>query len=283
MKKMKASAALVAPMLISACLRVDAFATPRLLSGAVERRSATRPQPRHEQPNLYAPCTHTSCIYPKRTLEPSSRRSSSLPSKSTTTALAAFAAVASAVDVFYRTSPLLAAFLTCGANASAADVVAQKRASSAARAGSGGAVAAAIPFEKRRTLAFLLYGGLYQGVAQEFLYNRFLPKLFGSGSSPSAVIGKVLFDMLILTPILCLPVAYVVKSMVYQRPLSDAWNRYSYDVREAGLLKKCWCLWGPVQCLTFGIVPEHFRVSFVSSVSFFWLIVLSTISSGKSD
>uniref|UniRef100_A0A7S4MGE0 Uncharacterized protein n=1 Tax=Odontella aurita TaxID=265563 RepID=A0A7S4MGE0_9STRA len=195
---------------------------------------------------------------------------------------ASFSTIASVINTFYRTSPLLAAFLTCGANASAADIVAQKRASIVA-ADPNNENKHCRPIEKRRTLAFLLYGGLYQGVAQEFLYNRFLPKLFGVGTAPPAVIGKVLFDMLVLTPFLCLPVAYLVKSMVYQRPLSDAWERYSYDVREAGLLKKFWCLWGPVQCLTFGIVPEHFRVSFVSSVSFFWLIVLSTISSGKSD
>lgn len=199
---------------------------------------------------------------------------------SPSSATSSLSKVASAISTFYRNNPLLAAFLTCGTNASAADIVAQKVTPGAVEARQGGEQTSR-PIEFRRTLGFLLYGGLYQGIAQEFLYNRFMPILFGTGTAPLAVIGKVLFDMLILTPFLCLPFAYAFKSLVYQRPLSDAWRRYAFDVQKAGLLKKFWSLWGPVQCLTFSVIPEHFRVSFVSSVSFFWLIVLSTISSGK--
>lgn len=47
---------------------------------------------------------------------------------------------------------------------------------------------------------------------------------------------------------------------------------------ENGLLTKYFLLWGPVQCITFSIVPEHLRVSFIAVVSFFWLIILSSVS-----
>lgn len=56
-------------------------------------------------------------------------------------------------------------------------------------------------------------------------------------------------------------------------------RRYWHDVRRNGLWTKYFALWGPVQCLTFSVVPEHYRVSFIACVSFFWLIILSTISS----
>lgn len=42
-------------------------------------------------------------------------------------------------------------------------------------------------------------------------------------------------------------------------------------------------LWGPVQRLTFSIVPDHLRITFIAAVSFFWLIILSTILGRKQD
>ena len=81
--------------------------------------------------------------------------------------------VLGAVDTFYKTMPLASAFLTCGIKASLADMVAQKRASKDVvqadedRFAENDALVLgeieATPLEKRRTFAFLLYGGLYQG------------------------------------------------------------------------------------------------------------------------
>ena len=66
-------------------------------------------------------------------------------------------------------------------------------------------------FEKRRNLAFFLYGGLYQGMAQEVIFNEVFPLIFGQGTDPLTVASKVLCDSLFITPFLCLPVAYIVK------------------------------------------------------------------------
>ena len=57
-----------------------------------------------------------------------------------------------------------------------------------------------------------------------------------------------------------------------------ALRRYLADARR-DLLVKYWALWTPVQCLTFGVVPPQWRVPFIALVSFFWLLVLSSISS----
>jgi hypothetical protein len=57
----------------------------------------------------------------------------------------------------------------------------------------------------------------------------------------------------------------------------DALSRYVSDAKK-DLLWKYWLIWTPTQCLTFSVVPVHLRIAFIASVSFFWFILLSTIS-----
>lgn len=129
-----------------------------------------------------------------------------------------------AIDVFYKTMPLTAAFATCGVKASAADLVAQKRAAMKAAEAEGSLTATdeeilgeiTTPVEKRRNFAFFLYGGLYQGMAQEIIFNEIFPKIFGQGTDIFTVASKVTFDMLVVSPFVCLPVAYLVKSVIFQ-------------------------------------------------------------------
>lgn len=216
---------------------------------------------------------------------------------------------AAAIENFYVTSPYAAAAITCGAKASAADFVAQRR-HIKTRAEEAEAAAAAEaeaevnspeyrveeegtppplvvfedekievePFHTARNVAFLLYGGIYQGMAQEFIYNHLYPVWFGSDTSVPVVLSKVAFDLLVQTTLVTLPVAYLVKSAIFRYSPAEGMRRYWEDIRTHGLLTKYFTLWGPVQCLTFGVVPEHLRVSFIALVSFFWLIILSTVS-----
>jgi len=160
--------------------------------------------------------------------------------------------------------------------ASAADAVAQKSAAVAT------AVKERTPVDLRRNLAFLFYGGAYQGMFQEFLYNTVFPFLFGEGGGAIVAFKKVAFDMLVITPFLCLPIAYIIKALVFKQTFMTGINRYINDVKNNSLLKKYWMVWIPVQSLTFTIIPIHFRITFIAAFSFFWLILLSTIAS-KSD
>ncbi|KAL7545047.1 hypothetical protein ACHAWF_008413, partial [Thalassiosira exigua] len=90
-------------------------------------------------------------------------------------------AVFSAIDTFYKTMPLTSAFMTCSMKASFADWVAQKKAAAEVSQSQVDAYAEKdsiilgemeTPFEKRRNFAFFLYGGLYQGMAQEVRLNK---------------------------------------------------------------------------------------------------------------
>ena len=178
------------------------------------------------------------------------------------------------VDTFFRTAPYTAAALTCGIKAFAADSIAQQRTKQALLPNADNK-----NMDIKRSVAFVAYGSLYQGVTQEFVYNHVYPQLFGCGTSVSVVLAKVLFDLLIQTTLVTLPIAYLTKAAIFKYSIGKALSQYVNDIREHGLLKKYFMLWGPVQCLTFSVVPEHYRVSFIACVSFFWLIILSTISS----
>ena len=172
--------------------------------------------------------------------------------------------VLSAVDNFYRSSPYLSAFLTCGLKAATSDSITQRFEKS--------------PFCVTRNAAFTLYGGLYQGVVQYIIFNKIFPLVFGSGTDLATVAAKVLTDQFILTPFLCLPAAYLIKAIVFRKTLKYGLQRYVADAKR-DLLWKYWAIWGPTQCLTFSVVPEHLRIAFIAFVSFFWLLILSSISS----
>lgn len=195
------------------------------------------------------------------------------------------------IDTFYQTAPYAAAFITCGIKASAADFVAQKKfpvlskkdknkenENKDANEVSTTKTLNRNPFNFQRNSAFIVYGAMYQGCAQEYIFNHIFPVLFGTGTSLLTVLSKVVFDMMVLTPFLCLPLAYLVKAVIFKYSLKEGLQRYKYDIFSHGLLKKYWSLWFPVQCLTFSVVPEHWRITWIACVSFFWLIILSSIS-----
>ena len=164
--------------------------------------------------------------------------------------------------------PYVSSFVVTGVKAAMADALVQ--------------IGAPDKFSILRNLAFLLYGGLYQGCTQYFIYNELFPKFLGVSSDPTTVLKKVLLDLLVLTPFLCLPVVYVFKALVFKWKLSEAFHKYMVDVKENGIVFKYWMLWGPMQCLTFGIIPKHLRIGFIATVSFFWTIILSSVTS-KTD
>jgi hypothetical protein len=194
-----------------------------------------------------------------------------------------------AVEEFYTESPVQAAFLTCALKASAADAVAQLRQLRAMEAELASNTVDEkiqhhdLPFlniQIPRNFAFLLYGGMYQGVAQHFIYNVLFPDWFGHGTDVLTVACKVLTDVTFLGPCVSLPISFAIKAAVYgsSKPLSDGLKKYEKNVVEKDLLFKYWSLWAPVNTITFSVIPEHLRILFMASISFFWLVCLSSIS-----
>ena len=192
---------------------------------------------------------------------------------------------------FFIAYPYAAAFIICAFKASAADCVAQVNTRSSQVYQSelktrGGEVAIRrktflpnFKFNLKRNLAFLAYGGLYQGICQEFIYNNLFTSLFGASTKITTAGMKVLFDMFAIQPLVALPIAYLIKAVVFKYSFAEAIGKYLIDIKQNSLLQKCWMIWGPAMFISFSFVPKHFRISFMASVSFFWLILFSSLQS----
>jgi len=206
----------------------------------------------------------------------------------------------SAISTFYKNNPFKGAFLTCSIKGCSADLVAQYIAASKEQRDEelkkDNALSRLNPLKKarggdldvsekrkfsidlRRSAVFLIYGGLYQGCANEFIYNSILP-LLGTGTDWKTVARKVVVDVGFIVPLICIPMAYLVKGLLLGRTVGASYTNYWNDVVNKGVVFKHWMIFIPVQCLTFSVIPQHLRVSFVACVSFFWMIILSCILS----
>ncbi|CAB9522551.1 Mpv17 / PMP22 family [Seminavis robusta] len=176
-----------------------------------------------------------------------------------------------AVDAFFQTSPYVSAFLTCSVKASAADWVAQSMQQEE---------------EERnwnRNLAFIAYGGIYQGCIQSFIFGVLFPMWFPDPTIHS-ILTQVAIDTLILGPLVCMPTVYTMKAVFAGETDPTAGiTKYLDHVQHKGILFKYWSIWGPVQALNFALVPPHLRVYVVAMVSFFWICLLSMVSSSSSS
>lgn len=111
-------------------------------------------------------------------------------------------------------------------------------------------------------------------------YNVLFPHLFGTEHTVQTIAAKVVFDDFVSAPLMWLPPAYLIKAMVYDYSLEEGLSRYWRDIRDEGLLWRYWSIWVPAQTISFSVVPDHLRVAFMASISFFWFILFSSVSSG---
>jgi len=174
----------------------------------------------------------------------------------------------SALERFFVTMPYTSSFAACGLQAAAADCIAQLR-----KPGAKGRI------EKARIAGFAIYGSCYVGVSQYYIYNRIFPVVFGRGTELPVALAKSAADAFVLSPLLSLPLAYVIKALSAMKSPKEGMRRYIRDVKD-GLLFKSWALWLPFHVINFSLVPEHLRIPLTSSVAFFWMIILSFIASG---
>jgi len=205
-----------------------------------------------------------------------------------TAGITGHASVSTAINSFFQSQPYLASFLTCSVKASAADAIAQRQ-----EEGSSDETSTELEpvsdIDFSRNLGFLLYGGLYTGMAQNFLYTVLYPMWFGTEESASIIFKEVMADNFIFGPLLCLPIAYAFKAAftskegLTKETLVQGLEKYIEDVRERGLMMKYWTIWMPVQFLTFSVIPSHFRVAFVAVVSFFWIFILSSVAASERE
>ncbi len=212
---------------------------------------------------------------------------------------------ASALDDFFRTQPFLSAFVACSVKASAADFLAQKsmdtksdtgkrKRDNKSRQHKNDAMRTLDHVDVQRNIAFLLYGGIYQGIFLQFLYLIVYPTLYEG--SDFRIPLSILSDICAFGPFLTLPIAYIIRGMLeynttskvtpidfHLEPIHQAIAKYQNHVRTQNLLLKYWMVWAPAQTINWYFVPEHLHVLFVALVSFFWVYLLSSISSHEAE
>ncbi|KAG7369646.1 Mpv17 / PMP22 family protein [Nitzschia inconspicua] len=196
------------------------------------------------------------------------------------------------VSDFYQNFPIQSAILTCGFKASLADSLAQLNDSLALSSSTLKEKMKknvkqlhkqkleddSFNWEYRRNLAYVIYGGFFVGLMCHIEYNILFPLLFGTDHSISTIVEKVIFDDFVSAPIVWLPPAYLIKAWVYDYSMKEGLQKYWRDIQENSLLTKYWTIWVPAQTISFSIIPDHLRVAFMASVSFFWFILFSSVS-----
>ena len=215
------------------------------------------------------------------------------------------------LDELFRTQPFLSAFVACSVKASVADFWAQTSSKVTASSQQNAAevqrqVDATMTLlggniNLSRNLAFLLYGGLYQGMFLQFLYLVVYPSLYSG--SPFQIPLSIVSDIFVFGPFVTLPLAYIIQSIMasittetsleeendqefsifLKERVQQALEKYKSHILTQDLLTKYWMVWAPAQTINWCFVPEHWRVFFVAFVSFFWVYLLSLISSQQSN
>ncbi len=182
--------------------------------------------------------------------------------------------IARSIANFYVSFPFAASFLTASILAALADAVAQYQEECIAK------------FDVKRNLTMVLYSGIVSGICVEFMYSHIFPQLFrisGKVNMMTHALRMTIFDEFINAPLLWLPPAYIFQAVIYRTSKREAVKKYILDVKTNGLLTKYWSLWLPMSFINFSIMPSHFRVAFVAVVSFFWMIILSIVTSRSNN
>eukprot|EP00751_Fragilariopsis_kerguelensis_P018346 CAMPEP_0170840910 /NCGR_PEP_ID=MMETSP0734-20130129/4851_1 /TAXON_ID=186038 /ORGANISM="Fragilariopsis kerguelensis, Strain L26-C5" /LENGTH=228 /DNA_ID=CAMNT_0011208793 /DNA_START=579 /DNA_END=1261 /DNA_ORIENTATION=- len=215
------------------------------------------------------------------------------------------------INSFFKYHPFIASFLICALKASSADAIAQFMSFTTNKSSEemvsyqqqqqqqekkiilnddfdtttppATTTKVSSVFSVKRNVALLFYGGLYQGCGQELIYNNLFSTVFGVGRHPRIVFLKVCLDMLVIQPCVSLPLAYLIKAPIFGSTLKESIQKYLQDIQQRNLLKHCWLVWAPTQLISFTIIPTHLRISFMAYISFFWIILFSSISSSSSS
>ena len=139
-----------------------------------------------------------------------------------------------------------------------------------------------------RACVFAVYGALYLGGVQHFLfvhlYPRLLPLASRFAAAPFAaklrdprglasVLAQVACDQGLHWPLSAIPCFYLVKGLGEREPLAASLSALRTNWRADVLT--CWAFWLPADFVSFGVLPLHLQVPFAAAVSFVYTAVVS--------
>lgn len=139
----------------------------------------------------------------------------------------------------------------------------------------------------RRFWGFMIFGGLYVGIFQYYLYAHLInaanfTMITGIASRTGTAFGVALWDQFMHSPLLYFPMFVLTLKIVEGIPAADIipeafakWKREVLDVMYASCF-----LWLPAQVVNFYFMPPYLVVPFINAVGAVWVVWLS-LQAGK--
>ena len=164
-------------------------------------------------------------------------------------------------------SPVLFACVSQGAKTTAADTLVQK------------AVEGRESLDLERTAAFTVFGTLWMGGAQYYVYVRLFDHLLPARTAATAA-AKVCLDQFVWVPFFFFPVFYVIDSKIRGEGgtgvgalLNAASERYKREIYET-CTTTYWFSF-PAQMIGFRFCPGHLRIPYVACCSMVFTSLVS--------
>ena len=148
----------------------------------------------------------------------------------------------------------------------------------------------------RRSAVFVMWGAVYLGGVQYFIYSHLFPRvLFPSAAQfvtkplsarladragQADVIKQVVLDQFVHHPFVLFPCFYIVKEHVEQALAAPSADAVATALQKCSAnwladCKLCWQTWVPAFLFNFSVCPIHMRIPFVAVVSFGFTAVWS--------
>ena len=171
------------------------------------------------------------------------------------------------VDGWLKRKPVLGSAVVMGIKAWLADLLIQC------------AVEKRDSIDTQRSVLFATFGTTYQGVFQYLMYNRGFEVWF-PGRGLRNVVTKIALTNLVSDPVFFFPAFYTMREAMGGERGAGAWDTVSraLDKYRANCVtdwRNSWAIWVPAHIVTYGFCPVHLRISWMASVSFAYVMLLS--------
>ena len=134
--------------------------------------------------------------------------------------------------------------------------------------------------DERRLATFFLFGCMYQGCFQYWVFNVWFEGMF-PGRALLPTIKKILAANIIADPVFFFPAFYTLKEALARRP-EDVFRLDTIRAALRQYYQNCfddwrntWGVWLPGHAITYGVCPIHLRMPWIAAVSFGYLSLLS--------
>eukprot|EP00181_Compsopogon_caeruleus_P006165 CAMPEP_0184681720 /NCGR_PEP_ID=MMETSP0312-20130426/4693_1 /TAXON_ID=31354 /ORGANISM="Compsopogon coeruleus, Strain SAG 36.94" /LENGTH=169 /DNA_ID=CAMNT_0027132725 /DNA_START=166 /DNA_END=675 /DNA_ORIENTATION=+ len=138
------------------------------------------------------------------------------------------------------------------------------------------------PVKSSSLINELSMGLVIRGPVQHY-FQQFLDKVVFAGkkqSSPAVVLGKMVIDCFIFSP-LYNALYFIIVGLMADQPTAESLQKIQKLLFS--VMKSNWTVWVPVNIISYAVVPLELRVLFGNVISIFWTAFLIKKVKGDSQ